>query len=68
MKVEIEVKELAKLIRNDAMLSALDCAGVDNWIGYGDAFNDEFSDGGPDDYNRYQKMSDEEVVKDYFKL
>lgn len=68
MKVEIEVKELARLIRNNAMLSALDCAGVDNWIGYDSAFDDEFSDGGSEDYNRYQKMSDEEVVNDYLDL
>jgi hypothetical protein len=34
MKVQIEQKELKRLLRAEAMLNALEAGGVDNWEGY----------------------------------
>ena len=37
--VKISVKELKKLLEAEASLNALECAGVDNWEFYGEAFS-----------------------------
>ena len=35
--ITIEKGEYERLLKAEAMLDALECAGVDNWCGYGEA-------------------------------
>ena len=60
----IEEKELAQLIKDSYRLGCLEEAGVDNWLGYGEAFNPDFSDTA-EEYRELRNKSDEEIVKDY---
>ena len=46
------------------MLGCLEEAGVDNWLGYDEAFNPDFSDTAKE-YRELINKSDEEIVKDY---
>ncbi len=42
MKIEVDIEEYITLNKRDMKLDFLECAGVDNWSGYGDAlFPDE---------------------------
>ena len=60
----IEEKELASLILDNYRLACLEDAGVDNWVGYDTAFDTEISETA-EDYQQLNKMSDEEITKDY---
>ena len=60
----IEEKELANLILDSYRLACLEEMGVDNWEGYYEAFDPEISTTAKD-YKRLDKMSDEEIVKEY---
>ena len=60
----IEEKELAQLIKDSYRLGCLEEAGVDNWEGYDEAFNPDFSDTAQQ-YMELREMSTEEIVKDY---
>lgn len=41
-KVEITVSEYRQLLKDSLTLAALECYGVDNWIGCEDCFDDEY--------------------------
>lgn len=60
----IEEKKLARLIIDSYELACLEEAGVDNWIGYDEAFDTEMSETAKD-YEQLIKMSEEEIVKGY---
>ena len=60
----IEEKELANLILDSYRLACLEEMGVDNWEGYGEAFDIEISETAKD-YLQLKRMSYEEIVKDY---
>ena len=60
----IEEKELASLILDRYRLTCLEEVGVDNWIGYDEAFDTEISETA-EDYQQLKRMSAEEIVKDY---
>lgn len=60
----IEEKELAQLIDDSLRLACLEEAGVDNWIGYDEAFNPDFSDTAKE-YKELRNKSDKEIVKNY---
>ena len=42
--VEIPRDEYERLLKSEAKLSALECAGVDNWEGYGYAMTEYYED------------------------
>ena len=52
------------MLRREQELLLLEYAGVDNWIGYDGAFDTEISETA-EDYQQLNKMSDEEITKDY---
>lgn len=60
----IEEKELAQLIIDSYRLGCLEDAGVDNWEGYDVAFDTDISDTAQR-YIELERMSTEEIVKDY---
>lgn len=50
--VSIKAKELAKLLTANDWLMSLNCAGVDNWVGY-------------DEAERYDEWSEQDVLDAY---
>lgn len=55
---QIDIKELANLLRDSYKLNCLEAGGVDNWDGYDYSLNNE------EDIS-YLKQSDKELTKDY---
>ena len=60
----IEEKELASLILDSYRLACLEEAGIDNWVGYDEAFDTEISETA-EDYQQLKRMSVEEITKNY---
>ena len=60
----IEEKELASLILDSYKLACLEEMGVDNWEGYGEAFDPEISETA-EYYQQLDEMSVEEITKNY---
>ena len=66
--VKISVKELKKLLEAEATLTALECAGVDNWEFYGEAFSNYLDfDDKYDDWDDFieGEFNDEDIMKRY---
>lgn len=66
--VKISVKELKELFKAEARLAALECAGVDNWEWYGEAFSNYLDFDGKyknwDDFIEGE-FNDEDIMKHY---
>lgn len=66
--VKISVKELKELLEAEARLAALECAGVDNWEFYGEAFSNYLDfDGKYNDWDDFieGEFNDEDIMKRY---
>lgn len=66
--VKISIKELKKLLEAKASLNALECAGVDNWEFYGEAFSNYLDfDGKYEDWDDFieGEFNDEDIMKHY---
>lgn len=61
--VQIPIKKLANLLRNNWKLYALEYGGVDNWNWYDRALSEQDDDG--DDWWDIQDMDDIELIKRY---
>ena len=60
----ISEEELAQLIIDSWTLACLEEAGVDNWVGYDEAFDVEMSDTA-EKLKRLERLSNEEITSDY---
>ena len=58
--IEINEKRYAELLRKEYVLDSLEYAGVDNWITYDYAMNEEFED--MPSANEFKRYSDEKVI------
>ena len=56
--------ELAQLIIDSWTLACLEEAGVDNWVGYDEAFDAEMSETA-EKLKRLERLSNEEITSDY---
>ena len=54
--VKIPIEKLARLLRRNHELAALESWGVDNWIGYGDHHSED------NDWEDWDDLSNEDVV------
>ena len=66
--VKISIKELKRLLEAEARLTALECAGVDNWEFYGEAFSNYLDfDGKYNDWDDFieGEFNDEDIMKRY---
>lgn len=66
--VKISIKELKRLLEAEARLVALECAGVDNWEFYGEAFSNYLDfDGKYNDWDDFieGEFNDEDIMKRY---
>ena len=66
--VKISIKELKRLLEAEARLTALECAGVDNWEFYGEAFSNYLDfDGKYDDWDDFieNEINEELLIKHY---
>ena len=66
--VKISIKELKKLLEAEARLAALECAGVDNWEFYGEAFSNYLDfDGKYEDWDDFieSEFNEEDIMKHY---
>ena len=66
--VKISVKELKELLEAEARLAALECAGVDNWEFYGEAFSNYLDfDGKYEDWDDFieGEFNDGDIMKRY---
>ena len=66
--VMIEVSELQNLLEAREELAALECAGVDNWEFYGEAFSNYLDlDGKYDDWDDFieNEINEELLIKHY---
>lgn len=61
----IDEKELAQLLLDRAQLNALEIGGVDNWVGYDEAFVIDRDENGDYSYRELREKSIEEITKDY---
>ena len=61
--VKISVKELENLLEKAEILSALECGGVDNWVGYGEAFSNYLDFDGK--YSHWDEFIEAEYTEDY---
>ena len=60
----ISEEELARLIIDSWTLACLEEAGVDNWVGYDEAFDAEMSETA-EELKRLERLSDEDITSDY---
>ena len=58
--IELDEERYAELLRSEYILECLECAGVDNWISYDFAMNEEF-DNMPS-ANEFRKWNDDRVI------
>ena len=63
MKKLIEESELKRLLADSELLARLDAAGVDNWIGYGEALSENIDYGKP--YEDWLEIDLDDLVKKY---
>ena len=66
--VKISVKELKRLLEAEARLAALECAGVDNWEWYGEAFSNYLDfDGKYEDWDDFieGEINEEFLIEKY---
>ena len=59
--IEISEKRYAELLRKEYIYDCLEYAGVDNWITYDYAMNEEFED--MPSANEFRHYSDDKVIK-----
>ena len=58
--IEISEKRYAELLRKEYILDSLEYAGVDNWISYDFAMNEEFENMPP--ANEFKSWDDNRVI------
>lgn len=59
--IEISKERYAELLRKEYILDSLEYAGVDNWISYDFAMNEEFDD--MPSANEFRHYPDDKVIK-----